>query len=216
MSTHTSPAKPRQRNQRGDGTRLKDELVQAAMRILDRAPAADLSLRMVAREAGVAAPSVYPHFKDADTMMSEIVRACWIQLGDEMSQAASHAHGGGFAALKARMGAYVRYAMERPSRYQLLFAMKPVRTGSQQDLPGLVQPAYRNVIASIEIMSREGHALPTANAVDATMLVLSLAHGRIALAHTAPHRPGNATAGVQSFVIDMLERLFSPAKPKES
>ena len=213
MSAHFSPdnaVKPRQRNQRGDGTRLKDELVQAAMRILDRAPAAVLSLRMVAREAGVAAPSVYPHFKDADTLMSEIVRTCWQQLGAEMSEAAGRVDGAGFATLKAQMSAYVRYAMERPSRYQLLFAMRPREADSLRDLPGLVQPAYRNVLASIELMLRSGRALPTADAVDATMLTLSLAHGRIALAHTAPHRPGNSTTGVQSFVIGMLERLFSP------
>jgi AcrR family transcriptional regulator len=41
----------RQRNQRGAGARLKDELIDAAMRILDRNPDAQLSLRMVAKEA---------------------------------------------------------------------------------------------------------------------------------------------------------------------
>jgi len=38
----------RQRNQRGEGARLKDELVEAAMRILDKSPGGQLSLRMVA------------------------------------------------------------------------------------------------------------------------------------------------------------------------
>jgi AcrR family transcriptional regulator len=199
---------PRQRNQRGEGGRLKDEIVQAAMRILDRAPATELSLRMVAREAGVAAPSIYPHFKDARTMIVEIARHCWCQVGDAMSAAADDCNGCAFATLGARVGAYVRYAMERPSRYQLLFALQPLETETLRDLPGLVQPAYRNIFESVEALQREGYALPVENAVDATVLILSLAHGRVALAHTAPHRDGNSAERVRSGVLDMLAGIF--------
>ncbi|WP_162527109.1 TetR/AcrR family transcriptional regulator [Sphingomonas solaris] len=201
-------APPRQRNRRGEGGRLRDEIIAAAMRILDTAPASELSLRMIAREVGVAAPSVYSHFKDARALMAEIVRDCWAQLGGEMSEAAAQCTAGALATLKVQMAAYVRYAMERPSRYQLLFALQPLETEALRDLPGLIQPAYRNVSDSIERFAAEGHVLPTVDVVDATLLTLAMAHGRIALAHTAPHRAGNATAGVEQFVLDMLDRIF--------
>lgn len=199
---------PRQRNQRGEGGRLKGEIIQAAMRILDRAPATELSLRLVAREAGVAAPSIYPHFEDARAMIAEIVRHCWCQVGDAMSEAADACDGDAFATLRARVGAYVHYAMERPSRYQLLFALQPLETEILRDLPGLVQPAYRNILDSVEDFQREGHALPMRNSIDATLLILSLAHGRVALAHTAPHRAGNSTESVEAKVLEMLEGIF--------
>lgn len=72
----------------------------------------------VAREAGVATPSVYPHFADAQTLMSEIVRECWRQLEASMLAAAlSSSDSRPFVRLKAqKMSAYVHYAMERPSR----------------------------------------------------------------------------------------------------
>ena len=44
--TLVTPVPQRRRNVRGEGGRLKGEVIQAAMRILDRAPAAALSLRM--------------------------------------------------------------------------------------------------------------------------------------------------------------------------
>ena len=198
----------RQRNQRGKGGRLKDEIVQAAIRILDRAPATELSLRMVAREAGVAPPSIYPHFADARTMIAEIVRHCWCQVGDAMSAAADECEGRAFATLEARVRAYVRYAMERPSRYQLLFALQPLETETLRDLPGLVQPAYRNIFASVEALRHDGFSLPVEDVATATLLVLSLAHGRVALAHTAPHREGNSTESVQAGVLAMLEGIF--------
>lgn len=206
--TPIAPVIARQRNQRGEGGRLKDEIIEAAMRILDRGPVTDLSLRMVAREAGIAPPSIYPHFKDARTMIGEIARDCWRQLGEAMSAAAKASAGDGCATLHARVGAYVRYAMERPARYQLLFALQPVEIEALRDLPGLVLPAYRNIAESIAAMQHDGHPLPVADAFTATTLILSLVHGRVALAHASPHLDANATANVETWVRTTLGKIF--------
>ncbi|SEO48901.1 TetR/AcrR family transcriptional regulator [Trujillonella endophytica] len=200
----------RQPNQRGAGGRLRLELLDAAFRVLDRSPASGLSLRMVAREAGVAPPSVYDHFPDARTLMADVVRECWQQLGDAMRESAGRpAEQEPLAVLKEQMSAYVAYAMQRPSRYQLLFALQPLDAEAARDLPGPVQPAYRNVLECVEAMLAAGRSLPAADAHTTVLLVLSIAHGRIALAQTAPHRPGNFSAGVQRFVSDVLDRIFA-------
>lgn len=202
-----SPEK-RKRNQRGDGARLKDELIEAAMRILDRAPGVQLSLRMVAKEAGVAAPSVYRQFPDASAMMAEIVRECWAQMGERLVEAGANAGDQApFAALKAKMSAFVRYAMERPSRYQLLFALS---SDPEHDLEGPVRPAFRPIRKAIEAIAADGGKVPTGDAFGAALTIISLAHGRIGLAHLAPNRPGNHAAGVEKFVLETLDSHFAP------
>ena len=51
--------------------------------------------------------------------------------------------------------------------------------------------------------------IPGLTATMATaLLVLSLAHGRIALAHLALNRRGNTAAGVEAFVLETLDLLF--------
>jgi AcrR family transcriptional regulator len=196
----------RQRNQRGEGARLKDELVEAAMRILDLRPGVQLSLRMVAKEAGVAAPSVYRHFPDANAMMAEIVRECWSQMGERLVEAAANAgQDAPFDALKAKMCAFVRYAMERPSRYQLLFALS---SDPEHDLEGPVRPAFRPIRDSVEAIAVGGGEVPTGDSFAAALMILSLAHGRIGLARLAPNRRGNHAAGVEAFVLETLEILF--------
>ena len=196
----------RQRNLRGEGARLKDELMEAAMRLLDRSPNAQLSLRMVAKEAGIAAPSVYRHFADVNAMMAEIVRQCWAQMGEHLVSATKDAGPiAPFDALKAKMAAFVQYAMERPSRYQLLFApsYKP-----EHDLDGPLRPAFRPVRELIGEIAAEGGTLPTDDPVAAALMAISLAHGRIALAHLAPMRPGNFATEVAAFVSESLDILF--------
>ena len=201
-------AEKRQRNQRGDGALLKDELIAAAMRILDRAPGVQLSLRMVAKEAGVAAPSVYRQFPDGHAMMAEIVRQCWSQLGERLVEAAANAgEDAPYDVLKAKMRAFVRYAMERPSRYQLLFALS---SDPEHDLDGPVRPAFRPLRESIKAIAASGGKVPTGDPFSAALLIISLAHGRIGLAHLAPNRPGNHAAGVEDFVLESLDILFAP------
>lgn len=188
---------------------MKGEVIDAAMRLLDRSPTAELSLRMVAKEAGVAAPSIYAHFPDARAVTTEIVRQCWAQMGDEMTRASvSAASGSVLDVIKAQMGAYVRYAMERPSRYQLLFAMQPIEE-HEPDLRGLLQPAYRSLFSSIERWAGEGRKLPGKDAISVTLLTLSIAHGRIALAHLAPLRPGNSAPNIEAFVMEALDQIFT-------
>src|SRR5215469_8594971 len=60
---------PRQRNPRGQGERLRDDIVEAASRLLADPAAPPLTLRAVAREAGVAATSVYLHFDDIQSLI---------------------------------------------------------------------------------------------------------------------------------------------------
>ena len=177
------------------------------MRILDRSPASQLSLRTVAKEAGVAAPSLYRQFDDASAMLREVERECWRQLGVEMSTAAEKVkESPPILRLQEQLGAYVRYAMQRPSRYQLLFA---TQLSSDADFDGPVRPAYRPVLETIESHVLSGGRIPTADTVSAAILTVSLAHGRIALAHLAPARPGNSAPLVEDFVRQTLGRLFS-------
>ena len=59
----------RQRNPRGQGERLRDDIIEAASRLLADPASPPLTLRAVAREAGVAATSVYLHFDDIASLV---------------------------------------------------------------------------------------------------------------------------------------------------
>src|ERR1700749_2471541 len=58
----------RQRNPRGQGERLRDDIIEAASRLLADPAAPPLTLRAVAREVGVPATSVYLHFAGIESL----------------------------------------------------------------------------------------------------------------------------------------------------
>src|SRR5215468_10258242 len=64
---------PRQRNPRGQGERLRDDIIEAASRLLADPAAPPLTLRAVAREVGVAATSVYLHFDDIESLFLAVI-----------------------------------------------------------------------------------------------------------------------------------------------
>jgi AcrR family transcriptional regulator len=111
----------RERNPQGEGARLRDELIAAAGRLLGADGDVDsLSLRGVAREAGVAAPSVYLHFASKEALLRAVVSAHFAALQQTIETGVASGHDPA-SRLLAGCVAYCRYAVEQPRSYELLF-----------------------------------------------------------------------------------------------
>ena len=110
----------RRPNPRGQGERLRDEIVTAAMRMLDDlADDEALSLRAVARDVSIAATSVYLHFPDRDALVLAVMRRCHDELVGR-GDAAAAAAGDPAAALRARILAQAEWAESHPGLYKVL------------------------------------------------------------------------------------------------
>ena len=117
----TSGERTRERNPQGEGGRLRDELIAAAGRLLAvENDVESLSLRGVAREAGVAAPSVYLHFASKEALLREVVSAHFASLQQAIEIGVASGDDP-TSRLLAGCLAYCRYAVEQPGSYQLLF-----------------------------------------------------------------------------------------------
>jgi AcrR family transcriptional regulator len=118
----TTPARTarRGRNPRGQGERLRAEIVDAALRLLDElADDQALSLRAVAREVGIAATSVYIHFADRDALVLAALEHCYTDLLRAVDNAESGA-AGPVAALRARTALVGAWSREHPGLYKVL------------------------------------------------------------------------------------------------
>jgi AcrR family transcriptional regulator len=114
----------RRPNARGQGELLREEIVTAAVRMLDElADDEALSLRAVAREVSIAATSVYLHFPDRDALVLAAMQRCHEELvgtGDAAAAAAPDPA----AALRARILTQAAWAREHPGLYKVLHESK--------------------------------------------------------------------------------------------
>jgi AcrR family transcriptional regulator len=111
----------RQRNPRGQGERLRDDIIEAASRLLEDPTSPPLSLRGVARAVGVAATSVYLHFDDVDSL----VRAVADRHFSEMVRRQDEASNGvtePCALVRAGALSYCEFGLAHPGQYQVMFS----------------------------------------------------------------------------------------------
>jgi AcrR family transcriptional regulator len=120
--SRSQPSRPR--NRPGEGGRLREEIIDAASRLLAGGvrPAA-LSLRAVAREASITAPAIYAHFSGLDDLLAAVVERRFARFSRHLSAAVEELPTDATPAdeLLARTVAYCRFGLEHPSDYELLF-----------------------------------------------------------------------------------------------
>src|SRR5260370_19617934 len=109
----------RLRNVRGEGSRLREELISAASEMIgDAGDASQLTLRGVAKRVGIAAPSIYRHFPDVEHLKMAVVERSFTTFGNTRDRAKQHqttpAHG-----LLAACRAYCQFALDHPGPYRL-------------------------------------------------------------------------------------------------
>ena len=99
---------------------LRDALLQAAERVLERDGLSGLTLRAVAREAGVSHAAPTHHFGDLTGLVSELAAIGFRQFNDAMVDAGAASTVPAEQAL-ARAHAYVGYAQAHRGMYGLMF-----------------------------------------------------------------------------------------------
>jgi AcrR family transcriptional regulator len=175
------------RNRRGEGGRLRVELIEAAARLLESSgDTTTLTLSAVAREAGIAAPSIYRHFSN----LSQLVEAVVADRFERLDQALAEAMAGTPSpaeALRACCAAYCRFGLQHPGHYQVLFSatlgLDPARPG---DRPG--ERVFGRLVTAVQACIDAG----AARQADASLIALNIwiaLHGTVSLRTSRPHHP---------------------------
>lgn len=212
------PAVNRTPNPKGQGARLREELLEAANRVLAKGGPAALTLRAVAREAHVTAPAIYLHFKDREELIWDLLLLTWRELAQEMQAADdAAAEEGPLARLEAQLAAYVDFATSNPTRYELLFAITPDPDRVARAYGSPTLPVYETLERAVTRCRDAGYKLPIpqGEAPDpSTVLLFVAAHGRIALGSAVQRMPFSSRERVHHFVRQVLDGLVIPPKSK--
>ncbi|HEY2579607.1 MAG TPA: TetR/AcrR family transcriptional regulator [Streptosporangiaceae bacterium] len=194
-------ARSRTRNRWGQGERLRTELLEAAARLLGELGTVEgLTLRGIAREAGVAPASIYAHFADKPTLIGALLAYEHERVMEVMEQAAATASPASdpIAPLRAQLYAFCRYSLANPGHYRVMFGPRVGEPGRQRSY-GLM--LARHLADALSGCERSG-VLLRLPAERAAIVLLVGTHGRVALTHA---RPGeNDEPSVLEFVDELI------------
>jgi len=124
----TSPSPRRSRARRGEGEKLRGQILEASERLLiETGDEEAVTIRAVAEAVGVTPPSVYLHFADKDDLLFAICEVHFAQL-DRVTEEAAARSDDLMESLALRGRAYIRFGIEHPEQYRILFMRRPSHT----------------------------------------------------------------------------------------
>lgn len=199
MTTLTSPYRPtsdarlveatprRIRAKRGDGDRLRLEILDATDQLLiEGGTTESVSIRAVADRVGCTPPAIYLHFFDKQELLFDVCARRFRQLAEWIDSATEDVDDP-LAALDAGTRAYVRFGLQHPEHYRILFMGRSILTADQLD-----EMRRTGVTGLTRLVERCQACIDAGQvrATDASIMAHSLwalSHGVVSLIIAKPH-----------------------------
>jgi AcrR family transcriptional regulator len=158
-----------------DASDLRARVLAASLALLETEGLAALSLREVARRAGVSHQAPYHHFADREAILAALVTEGFDDLASRLARALDDAPTNAPAEASLAMGlAYVDFALSRPGIFRVMFRPELVdqRRFAEADAAG-----ERSFAVLTRLIERIGTAKTPAEAQTQASLHWAVVHG---------------------------------------
>src|ERR1700730_8545607 len=150
---------------------LRAACVRAAMELLEEGGEAALSLRAVARRAGVSPSAPYRHYEDREALVSAVAALGYRELAERL--VAAHSSPSTPEQLASVAIAYVQFALERPALFRVMFGEPCDRDNDERTAATAAVTLYLREIV--------GRIFPEADAEAMATATWALVHGLASL-----------------------------------
>ncbi len=160
---------------------LKRALIQAGVKILAKEGLGGLSLRKVARKAGVSHSAPYAHFPNKQSLIAAISTEGFKQLYSELDAAAAPFASDPRRQLVEAAHAYTAFALNNPDTFKIMFSGILEK---EKDYPAFVQASRQAFAWVVDIVRacQSAGVLPSTDAELAAVALWGQMHGVISLA----------------------------------
>ena len=168
-----APARPATPYHHGD---LRRALIDTALAMVTAEGAWSFTLREVARRTGVSHMAPYNHFEDKAALLAEVAALGFESLRQSLEAAARGQPRSARQAIAAIAAAYVRFGVEQPAHYRLMFGAELAEKARYP----VLQAASDATFAVLTGVLERGHAsgqLRQGAVRDQALAAWSLVHG---------------------------------------
>jgi AcrR family transcriptional regulator len=164
---------------RGQGERLRHEILDAAIALIaDRGDEA-VSMRAIARAVGVSPPAVYLHFADKRELMVAVLEHVFADLARALEDADK---GEPRERVRALVRAYVSWGVAHPGRYKISYEGAIARQLPPDSERPFGRPQLERLAAAVA-------AIRAHDTMRTTTRLWACAHGVVSLRLNKPHAP---------------------------
>src|SRR5258708_2230877 len=148
LSVTVPPPRRSARKAKGDGHLRRAEILEAAERIFVAEGYEGATIRKIADEVGVSSTALYMHFQDKGCILLEICERTLRLLFERNSEIAAKPLDA-VVRVKLMLEAYMRWGMEHPNAYQLVYCGLPLSMAGigkwPQDDLNIPPPCYATI-----------------------------------------------------------------------
>jgi len=206
----TDPSGPRRtRARRGEGDRLREEILGAAEAILiETNDEAAVSIRAVASAVGVTPPSIYLHFADRNALLFAVCERHIQQLEQAMERAAA-TESDPIERIHRRGWAYLEWALSNPEHYRIIMMSRPDATPDRFVDERLVDTAGLMPVVAELTAAMDAGAIRRDDPLEATKVLWMLIHGVASLLISKPMFPFASPEEVYERMFSMVRAGFA-------
>jgi AcrR family transcriptional regulator len=180
---------------------LPTALVRAAMQMLEESGETTLSLRAVARRAGVSPAAPYRHYADREGLVSAVAAVGYRELAQRLADA--HPAPSTPEQLASVAIAYVQFALDRPTLFRIMFTEPCDRDNDER--------VAATAAVSLYVRGIVERSFPDADAEPLATAIWALVHG-LAFLHLDGKLDASTPAAVAARVTGAIEALLSATK----
>jgi AcrR family transcriptional regulator len=182
---------------------LRAACVRAALELLEERGETALSLRAVARRAGVSPAAPYRHYADREALVSAVAAVGYRELAERL--AAAHRSPSSPEQLARVAVAYVQFALERPALFRIMFGEPCDRDNDERVAATAAVALYvRGIVERV-------FPGPDADAEALATAIWALVHG-LAFLHLDGKLDAHKTAAVAERVTAAIHALITATR----
>ena len=169
-----TPGRPTARYHHGD---LRRALIDTALAMVTEEGAWDFTLREVARRTGVSHAASYNHFEDKAALLAEVAALGFQSLGQALEAAAGGHPRSARQAFAGIGAAYVRFGVEHPAHYRLMFGAELADKARYPALHAASEAAFRVLLTGVLERAQASGQVRRGPVHDQALAAWSLVHG---------------------------------------
>jgi AcrR family transcriptional regulator len=179
---------------------LRAACVRAAVDLLEEGDETALSLRAVARRAGVSPAAPYRHYADREALVSAVAAVGYLDLAERLR--AAHPSPSTSEQLASVAVAYVQFAIDRPALFRIMFSEPCDRDNDDRVAATAAVSLYLRGIVERAFPQADAEALATA--------IWALVHG-LAFLHLDGKLDASSPTVVAARVSAAIEAMLTTA-----